>query len=119
MADWEDDDDLTETDSYDNNPLLGVSHLGTDDEMVLDLQDDGERVDTRFGAAVAFDATLVETDGRPTDDDDVAIGEGDDVRFMTDSSRLLPHLAAADLPGEVRIIREGVSYDTEYSVIEE
>jgi hypothetical protein len=119
MTDWKDDDDLMNSPDPDTRPLIGVSHMGLDDSMTLAFEDAGEKIDTKYGPSVGFDAELVETDGRPTDDGGSVIEPDTAVRFMTDSSRLLPKLAQVELPGTVEIVREGTGYDSAYSVIPE
>lgn len=121
MSNWTNDDDLTEPSETDDRPLMGTtggSRARTGDAYVLAFMDDGEKVDTANGERVAFDARLLEASFAPVDGDGNEIDEGDDVRFMTGSARLLSELKAhAPVGGDAyRVAINGTGYDAAYSV---
>jgi hypothetical protein len=120
---WTDNPELTEPDDANNAPIMGVTggnRAREDDLYVLEFRDNGETTQTEQGDRVRFDATLVESSFSPVDGDGDAIQSGDDVVFMTGSSRFLNELM--DLmpvrDKAVRVEIDGVGYDAEYSVSE-
>ena len=123
MADWTDDDDLTEPTETDDRPLMGVTggqRARAGDSYTLAFTSDGEKTQTAQGERVQFDARLLDATFSPDDGDGSTIAEGDDVVLMTGSSRFLSSLKPfAPVGGDVlRVTVEGTGYDAEYRVEE-
>jgi hypothetical protein len=122
-SNWKDDPDVTQTNDGDDAAPDRMSLLGdmrTGDEVALTFHDDGEVEERDHGKQVAFEVTVEELGERvrPYTWDDDEVFEGDRLILETGSTPLLSKLANVDLAGRtVTIIREGMDYQTDYSVI--
>lgn len=121
MTDWTDDDDLTEPNETDSEPIMGVTggqRAGVGDEYVLSFFSDGEPIDTDNGKRVAFDARLLDASFVVHDGDGNRVEDADDVRFMTGSSRFLAELKEHDPVGgdAYRVHVDGTGYDAAYTI---
>jgi hypothetical protein len=122
-ADWTENEELTEPDDAGNAPIMGVTggqRAREGDLYVVQFHDNGETTVTEQGDRVRFDAELVEASFSPVDGDGDALEPGDDIVFMTGSSRFLNELMDV-MPVRDKAVRveiDGVGYDAEYSVAE-
>lgn len=120
MSDWTN-SDMTEVEETDSRPLLGVTggqRAREGDSYELAFHDNGEEVETQQGKRVAFDVTFIEATFVPVDGDGNEIEPGDEVRFMTGSSRFLSALAEHySVKGEAfEVLVDGTGYDAAYRV---
>jgi len=122
-GDWTENEELTEPDDANGNPIMGVTggqRAREGDLYVVEFHDNGETTHTDQGDRVRFDATLVEASFSPLDGDGDLLDDGSDIVFMTGSSRFLNELM--DLmpvrDKAVRVEIDGVGYDAAYSVAE-
>lgn len=123
MSGWNENPEFTETESYDNKPLFGVTggqRARAGDSYTLRFDSDGETVETEQGSRVAADAELVEASFVPVTSDGDEIEDGTPVRLMTGSSRFLGELAEhAPVGGKTLTVTvEGTGYDAQYSIAE-
>lgn len=107
----------------DDHAVMTLGDLRGGEQVVFTVEEEPETFDSEYGEGVRVDGQFVESDFTFTDDDGNTVREGDAVRLLTWSSRLVGAMADHDddhgLVGDtiavIKVSGDG-PYDTSYDV---